>query len=150
LEPRSSEPLNPVDFEQYVAAVGRAAVDIRSVSFEFVGLAASAGTVMACAHSVDGRANELRHRLQIELGEYGWLENNHFASGRDPIWYATLVNFTGPLENPEHFIDWFSRSRSINLGTAEFGQVELCRWTFQDLRMVPEVIRPIRLGEQSA
>lgn len=104
---------------------------------------------MACAEDMVGTADELRHRLQVELGEDGWLENNHFASGRDPIWYFTLINFTGSLANTQRFLEWFEANRERRIGEDTFSQIDICRWKFDGSRMIPKVVASVRLNHRN-
>lgn len=145
LEPHSRKPLDSKKLDRYVAAIRRSTRGIGSIPFEVQGLAVSPGTLMACAEDVVGAAEELRHRLQVELGEDGWLENNYFADGRDPIWYITLINFTGPLD-AERFLEWFDANRGRRIGEETFSHADVCRWQFDGSRMTPNVVASIRLA----
>jgi hypothetical protein len=145
LEPHSSEPLDTTSLDRHAASTRRAARDIDPIPFEVHGLAVSPATLMACAEDVAGTAQELRHRLQVELGEDGRFENRHFANGRDPIWYVTLINLTGPLQDAKRFIEWFEANRDLTLGTEVFSYVAICRWQFDGSRMAPKVLASISL-----
>ncbi|HUP14772.1 MAG TPA: hypothetical protein VM848_01770 [Acidimicrobiia bacterium] len=92
---------------------------------------------------------ELRLRLHIELGEDGWLENSYFANGRDPIWYVTLINFTGPLLVARRFIEWFESNRDRTFAKEEFSHVDVCRWQFDGSRMTPKVVASVSLDQDN-
>jgi hypothetical protein len=102
---------------------------------------------MACAEDSVGAGQKLRHRLHIELGEDGWLENSYFANGRDPIWYVTLINFTGPLLDARRFIEWFESNRDRSFAKEEFSHVDVCRWQFDGSRMTPKVVATVSLDQ---
>jgi hypothetical protein len=150
LEPHSKNPLSSKKLNRYAAALERSARGIGPIPFELHGLAVSAGALMACAEDSTGAGHELRQRLQIELGEDGWLENSYFAAGRDPIWYVTLINFTGPLLDDSRFIAWFESNHDRSLGQEAFSQVDICRWQFEGSRMMPKVVATVRLDHENA
>ncbi|MGH8926186.1 MAG: hypothetical protein ACRDWA_16375 [Acidimicrobiia bacterium] len=149
LEPHSMRPRSAKNVDRYVAAVRRTARGIDSISFELQELAASSGTLMACAEDIAGDAQKLRHRLQVELGDDGWLENNYFKTGRDPIWCITLINLTGPLLGTRRFIEWFEANHKRRIGEEVFSQVDVCRWQFDGSRMMPNVVASVSLDHKS-
>lgn len=146
LEPYSERPLSSRVLDGYVDLLTRAAPDIGPVSFDVTGMAVSAAALMARVIDVNGKGGDLRRRVHEELGGRGWLENRHFTNGRDPIWYVTLVHFTGPLDHRTSFLDWFTANEQCPIGTAVFADVHLCRWRFDTNRMAPEVVATIALG----
>lgn len=125
---------------RYLAAMTRAFQALGPVRLEFTGVGLSPGGVMACATSVDGAADQLRHRLETELGEDGWLERVAFERGRDPIWYSTLVHFTGPISNARTLVNWVDQRRDLPLGIETFDSMALCAWAFDGHAMAPVVI----------
>jgi hypothetical protein len=147
LEPHTKGPLSTKNMDRYVDAIRRSARDIDSIPFGFQGLTVSSGTLMACAEDSVGAGQKLRHRLHIELGEDGWLENSYFANGRDPIWYVTLINFTGPLLDARRFIEWFESNRDRSFAKEEFSHVDVCRWQFDGSRMTPKVVATVSLDQ---
>ena len=128
---------------RYVAAMTRALRDIGSARLEVVGVGLSPRGVMACAVSVDGAADRLRHRLNEELGDDGWLERTVFEHGRDPIWYCTLVHFAEPILDPGRLVTWVDQRISWGFGPAIFDSVALCTWFFDGEAMVPRTIASV-------
>jgi hypothetical protein len=133
----------PLDrLRRYVGALERALATVGPVHLEFEGLVLAVGTVMARASAshAGGTAGELRRQLGIELGPDGWLEDQFFESGRDPIWYCSLVHFAAPLASPQELVDWVDTRRSVAIGSETFASVALCQWRFEGNGMTPVVV----------
>jgi hypothetical protein len=143
LEPYA-ETVAPDRVTRYLAAMAHAMVE--PVRLEFTGLGLSPNGVIACASSVDGRADQLRRRLEDELGDDGWLERAAYENGRDPIWYSTLVHFGAHIADPNELVRWVDQRAHLALGGAEFDSLELCTWSFDGRAMAPDVIGSASLG----
>jgi hypothetical protein len=128
---------------RYLAAMTQALEDAGAVCLEFTGVGLSPGGVMACAMSVDGAADALRGRLEVELGDDGWLEKAAFDVGRDPIWYCTLVHFAGPISDAGQLVNWVDDRSELALGTEAFDSMALCSWSFDGCAMAPQVIKSV-------
>ncbi|BCB80901.1 hypothetical protein GCM10022251_79680 [Phytohabitans flavus] len=116
------------------AALERAAIRSRPVRIRLGGLTLTPSGVMACAYPGDSAADEFAGRLGEELGEDGWFERDFH---RD-IWYATLVHFTGPFDDPTELVDWVTARRHVDLGEVLIEEAELLRFRFngrQPVRM---------------
>jgi len=125
---------------RYLAAMTRALLDVGPVELELRGVGLSPGGVMACGRSADAAADRLRQRLGAALGHDGWFEHAAFESGRDPIWYCTLVHFTGPISDADKLVSWVDQRIDLPVGTATFDSMALCRWSFDGCAMAPRVI----------
>jgi hypothetical protein len=126
--------------ERYLSAAQRAATGLGPVRFVLEGVTLSAGTVMARARPLDGRADDLRQRLDDELGDDGWLERHVFSSGRDPIWYCSVLHFAGPIADPRGLVDWAAAQSDVSVGVASFTALDLCTWVFDGTAMEPRVV----------
>lgn len=135
LEPFDPAGMTPGRRDRYAAAIRRAVEGTGPVTLRFRGLVTAVGTVMVCAHTPDGSADRLRHRLGEELGVDGWLERD--AVARDPIWYCSLVHFAGPIREPKRLVDWTAERHDLVVGTQTFDDVSLCEWAFDGARMTP-------------
>lgn len=124
----------------------RALQDVGPVRLEFTGVGLSPNGVIACATSVDGAADQLRHRLEVELDEDGWLERAAFERGRDPIWYCTLVHFAGPISEPGTLMGWIDQRSDRTLGIATFDSMSLCSWSFDGWAMAPQIVESAPFG----
>ena len=139
---RALEPFGHVAREQldrYAAAMTRAIASTDPLSVRFTGLCLSPGGVMACAEA--GTAGPaLRQQLAAQLGPDGWLEDSVFPSGRDPVWYITLLHYAGPIRRPQELADWVDARRTAVVGAQEFTKMSLCQWSFDGSGMAPEVV----------
>lgn len=125
--------------ERYLAAARRSAA-VGPVRFVFEGVTLSAGSVMARARPLDGRADHLRQRLDDELGDDGWLERRVFPGGRDAIWYCSVLHFAGEIADPRGLVDWAAAQSDVSIGEATFTQLALCTWVFDGTAMEPRVV----------
>lgn len=138
LEP-CAEVVDPDRLVRYRAALQRALHRVGSLAFEFSGLGTSVGGVMVSARPTGSGPDELRSRLGSELGADGWLENAHFGSGRDPIWYCSILHFASPVTDPERLLAWTRRNADAGLGTHAFDSVNVCTWAHDGRGMAPGV-----------
>lgn len=146
LEPYAeSVPLDRV--ARYLSAMTRALEEVGPVRLAFTGVGLSPSGVMACATSVDGVADQLRHRLEVHLGHDGWLEQAAFDSGRDPIWYCTLVHFAGPISDAGTLVSWVDQRSDLALGGETFHSMALCSWSFDGCAMAPRVMESVPSGK---
>lgn len=125
---------------RYLSAMTRALQEVGPVRLEFTGVGLSPSGVMACAASVDGAADQLRDRLEVHLGDDGWLEQAAFERGRDPIWYFTLIHFAGPISDAGAIVSWVDQRSGLTLGVETFDSMALCSWSFDGCAMAPQVI----------
>ena len=126
--------------ERYLAAMRRALRTVGPVRLELTGIGLSRGGVIACARTTDAAADQVRERLEAELGDDGWLEHAAFENGRDRFWYCTLVHFAGPVSDADELVDWIDQRIDRAIGTATFDSMALCRWSFDGSAMAPQVI----------
>ena len=145
LEPYADGSLGSDRAVRYRAALASAADGLGAVQLNFEGLVLSVGTVMAWATNPDGRADELRRRFAAELGADGWLEDTAFKTGRDPIWYSSLLHFAGPIESPANAVEWVDARRDTAIGEQSFESAALCRWEFDARCMLPSIIGAVPL-----
>ena len=124
------------DHEPYLDALGLAAAG--PITLHFDALSVSDATVVAWGTDVDGRADDLRRRYADALGGRGWLEHAHLPGGRDPVWYCSVLHFTGPIMRPPELLDWVDRVAVTT--TATFATVDLCQWSFDGAGMRPVVV----------
>ena len=117
--------------------------DVGPVGLRFTGVDLSPGGVIACAVSVDGAADRLRHRLDEELGDDGWLEHAVFEGGRDPIWYCTLVHFAGSISEPRDVVNWVDQRAATDLPADTFDSMALCTWSYVGGAMTPQTVASI-------
>lgn len=122
---------------RYGLALERTAKRCRPVRFALTGITLTPIAVMACIEPIDTAADELAMALAEELGADAWREANF---DRD-IWYATLVHFTGPIEDPGGLVDWVVERRRTSFGMAGSTEVELIRWTYDGHQ-----VQPVRLS----
>ena len=136
LEPRTAT----VDGERvgrYRRAIAKALARVPTIELEFVGVALSPATVLACATSPDGSGDAARAVLAEELGADGWLEDAVFSNGRDPIWYCSLIHFAAPIAEPEALVAWAAGLREAALGRHRFSTIAVCSWEYDGLAMRP-------------
>jgi hypothetical protein len=125
---------------RYLSALDRAGRGVGQVQVELSGVLLSKAGILATAWPTDGAADELRERLEAELGADAWLERRHFDHGRDPIWYCTLVHFAGPIADPASLLAWIDAHAEVEVGGETFTSARLCQWTFDGTAMAPIVI----------
>jgi hypothetical protein len=125
--------------QRYRIALQRALREIGSLRFEFRGLGISAGSVMVRAIPLSRAADVLRQRLGAELGPDGWLEDDFFENGRDPIWYCSILHYAAALSNVEDLVNWIDRQADGAVGACTFDSVEICTWKYTQTGMVPQV-----------
>ena len=111
---------------RYLAALERTAKRVKPVSLTVQGLTLTPSCVMACAAPAGPTAGDFAQALAEELGADGWLEQD-FHRG---IWYATLVHFAGPIDEPAALVDWVGRRREALVAQAVFDTAQLVRYTF--------------------
>jgi hypothetical protein len=116
----------------------------RPLHLSFDGLVLSPAGVMMRCRDLDGGADALRDSYGEALGPDGWLEDEVFAHGRDPVWYVTLLHFAGPLAAPGALVDWVEARADLPLGEVQLDTFSLCRWDLDDLGMAPTVLRTRR------
>ncbi|GAA4701500.1 hypothetical protein Prum_058710 [Phytohabitans rumicis] len=121
------------------AALQRAASKSRMVRLRLDGLTLTPSGVMACAYPLDSAADEFAARLGEELSDDGWFEADFHRN----IWYATLVHFIGPLEDPVDLVDWVAARRHLDLGEGVIEEAELLRFKFNGRQ-------PVRAGLAAA
>ena len=132
--------------QRYAQAVGRAARQVDTVELDLVGLTLTPGTVMACAHPVDDRADIFMDLLTDELGDDAW-----YAAGfRRDIWYANILHFAAEIAQPVALVEWVAQRRDLDLGSVVIDTAELVRFRYEDGEqgrlMRPEVLASVRLG----
>jgi hypothetical protein len=128
------------------AALRRAASRARTVVLRLDGLTLTPSGVMACAYPVDRAADEFAARLGEELGDDGWFE----ADFNRDIWYATLVHFTGPLDDPAALVDWVSARRDLDAGDGVVEEAELLRFQFDGRQPVRKPLAAAHLEARLA
>jgi hypothetical protein len=124
------------------AALHRAATGARPVRLRLSGLTLTPSGVMVCAVPQDIAANDYAGRLRAELGADGWFEDQYH---RD-IWYATLVHFTGDLDDPQGLVDWVAARRHLDLGVTHADEAELLRFRYNGRQPVRETLARTPLG----
>ena len=140
LEPHTSA-VDAERVDRYRGAAARTVARVGTIELEFSGVALSPATVLACATSPDGSGDEARSVLAQELGSDGWLEDAVFRTGRDPIWYCSLVHFAEPIAEPEGLVQWVAARRGVDLGRHRFSSIAVCNWRYDGIGM-----RPVPLG----
>lgn len=93
-----------------------------------------------------GAADDFACGLAEELGADGWFEHEY---DRD-IWYATVVHFTGPIDDPAALVDWVATRRRLDLGVATVGEAELSMLRFDGRQPVREPLARAALGAARA
>lgn len=139
LEPYSDDPPDEdrVDrtwsaFERVVAAPLRLSID---------GLVLAAAGVMVRMRDLDGEADTGRAAYGQALGDDGWFEDQVFATGRDPIWYCTILHFAASILDPQGLVAWVDERTELDLGAVELDSFSLCRWDLDDIGMAPTPLR---------
>ena len=127
--------------DRYRGAAARTVDRVGTIELEFSGVALSPSTVLACATSPDFSGDEARTVLAEELGSDGWLEDAVFRTGRDPIWYCSLVHFAEPIAEPKALVQWAAEHRGAELGRHRFSSIAVCNWRYDGLGM-----QPVQLG----
>jgi hypothetical protein len=127
-------------------ALYRAATDARPVRLRLSGLTLTPSGVMVCALPEDDSANEFAGRLGAELGADGWFEDRYH---RD-IWYATLVHFTGDLDDPRGLVDWVGARRQLDLGVTHADEAALLRFRYDGRQPVRQTLARTPLGNRMA
>jgi hypothetical protein len=130
---------------RYRSALVRATRRLGPLTFEFTGVGISTGSVLVRAFPVGPAADQLREQVGAELGPDGWLEDSHFANGRDPIWYCSIIHYAGRLENVEPLIDWVADRDGIPFGAHTFTSVDVCSWSHDGAGMAPQVEASVHL-----
>lgn len=136
---RYTESVDPERLARYRAAVQRAVQSVGPLSFELRGVGISGGSLMLSALPVNASANTLRTRLGAELGWDGWLEDSVFESGRDPIWYCSILHYAEELTDVESMIRWVDLHADVQIGFHTFDSVEICWWAHDGVGMAPRV-----------
>jgi hypothetical protein len=137
------DPGEPV-VQRYQSAMERAATG--PARFEVTGLTLTAGTVMACAVTLDDQADLFLDQLASELGPDAWYEH----PGRRDIWYLNLIHFTTDIPSPEDLITWVKAHRSTSLGETTIDLAELVRFHHSMGKsrpfMRPEILGQVKLA----
>ena len=89
-------------------ALARTAARQPPFTLDCTGLALTSGGVMAQLEARDEQPWSLMATLREELGVHAWYEDQW---GPRDIWYATLVHFAGPLDDPDGLVE-----RTCSLG----------------------------------
>src|SRR3954447_25360304 len=95
---------------------------------------------MACAWPLDDAADGFASALASALGPDGAYE-----TGDRDIWYANVLHFAGPVTDPAGLVDWVTRRRTLDLGTATVTAAELCQRVPDPRRPAPRVLAPTAL-----
>jgi hypothetical protein len=133
---RAERPPSPDRIHRYVAAMDRALTAVGSFRLDFDGLALSNNGLLAIATSPDGRADELRRRLAIELGDDGGFEREAYDEPRTR-WWSSLVHFAGPVVDAPGLVEWVDARRATAIGSETFDALALCRWNHDGTAMAP-------------
>lgn len=123
---RFDVPQDDPSVARYLAALERTAKRVKPVTLTVQGLTLTPSCVMACAAPADGTAGDFAQALAEELGSDGWLEQDFHRS----IWYATLVHFAGPIDDPRALVDWIGQRRETLVAQATLDTAQLIRYTF--------------------
>ena len=129
---RTEVPEDDPSVARYAAALERAAKRAKPVALTVGGLTLTPSCVMVCAEPVDETATELAQALAGELGPDGWLEEDFNRN----IWYATLVHFAGPIDDPRALVDWVQQRRETLVARADFGRVYFDRVYFDRAQLI--------------
>jgi 2'-5' RNA ligase len=146
LAPFSHAAADPVVVARYVAALERAATNPFELTLDGMVLS-PAGVLLRCG-APGGEADATRARFGEALGADGWLEDEMFANGRDPIWYLTLLHFAGPIADPDALVGWVERQGEVALGSVRVDALSLCRWDLDEHGMAPTVLASVGLPRQ--
>lgn len=123
---RTEVPEDDPSVARYTEALERAAKRAKPIALTIRGLTLTPSCVMMCAEPTDETATGFAQALAGELGPDGWLEEDFH---RD-IWYATLVHFAGPIDEPQALVDWVQQRRETLVAQADFDTAQLIRYTF--------------------
>jgi hypothetical protein len=140
LEPFTTSVIHSERASRYRRAMREALARWGPVELDFDGIVLAPTGVMATASSPDARAHRLRSRFAEELGAGGWLEDTYYENGRDPIWYCTLVHFTGPIADPVGLVRWVEDCSTMPIGRESYPSLALCQWSFDGDGMAPTVV----------
>jgi hypothetical protein len=126
---------------RYAEALAVAMDGIGPLTFIIVGLTLTPGSVMACAVPSDGRADRLAGAYGTALGADGWHENEFTRE----LWYLNLVHFADTIDAPDRIIDWVAARREREIATVTVDGVQLARWRFSGVGMVPHSVAAVNL-----
>jgi hypothetical protein len=126
---------------RYAEALAVAVDGIGPLTFIIVGLTLTPGSVMACAVPSDGRADRLAGAYGTALGADGWHENEFTRE----LWYLNLVHFADTIDAPDRIIDWVAARREREIATVTVDGVQLARWRFSGVGMVPHSVAAVNL-----
>ena len=144
LEPYADEDPGPDHLARWCAALERAF--IAPLRFALDGLVLSPAGVMLRCRDLDGGADAARTSFGQELGDDGWLEDAVFETGRDPIWYCTLLHFAGPVVDPQALVEWVDARTDLALGEVRVDTLSVCRWNLDELGMAPTALAEVAVG----
>lgn len=113
----------------YGNALARAAACCRPVRLRLHGLVVTPVSVMACAYPADSAAADFAACLTAAVGPTPW-------SNRD-IWYANLLHFAGPIDDPAGLLDWVAARRELQLGDWYSAEAILTAWRYDGRQAVP-------------
>jgi hypothetical protein len=114
--------------QRYAGAMSKAAEGVGGIDLDLVGLTLAPGSVMACAHPVDGSADRFAELLKDRLGDDGWREDGF----KRRIWYTNILHFAADIEQPEALVEWVAQRRKLALGRVTIESAELVRFRYED------------------
>lgn len=144
LQPYSDDPADPAVVSRTWSAFEQVFVAPVRLSLDGL-LLAPAGVMVRCT-DLDGEADTLRSSFGHTLGADGWFEDHAFATGRDPIWYCTILHFVGPVTDPQGLVEWVDERSELDLGEVRLDTFSLCRWDLDEHGMAPSELRRLTLS----
>lgn len=133
---RSPSSRDPEQEREFVSRMVRAGSGVGPVRLTFNGLYLSPATVGMSATSPDDSALVLRRALADLFTDD--VESTTFR--RDPIWYVTILNFTGPIRDTQALTNWVESHQCAEFGEATFDRIELCRYDYDARLMKPTTL----------
>jgi hypothetical protein len=125
---------------RYATAIAEAASG-KSLSFNVLGILITPISVMLGLEPANDQPARLAKALGGALGSDGWFEKDRL---RD-IWYVNLVHFSGPVVNPPGLVHWVERFAVPASFKVRGGSLEVVRWHFDGIRMMPATLTSVPL-----